>query len=142
MIRETNNPPLPTPDERPDADLVVYDGDCSFCIRQVQRLARWDSRGSLAFVARGGPDAQRFVPDLVGDDVASQMYVVDRQGTRRGGARAVRYLARVLPRLWWIAWLLHLPGTLPLWDWLYRQVAKRRYRWRKSAACDDGTCGV
>ena len=50
MIRETDPPSLPTPDERPDADLVVYDGECSFCIRQVQRLARWDSRGRLAFV--------------------------------------------------------------------------------------------
>ena len=97
---------------------------------------------TLAFVARGGPDAQRLVPDLVGSHVASQMYVVDQQGTRHGGARAVRYLARRLPRLWWIAWLLHMPGTLPLWDWLYKQVAKHRYRLSDASACDAGTCRV
>jgi len=54
----------------------------------------------------------------------------------------MRYLTRRLRRLWWLAPLLHLPGTLPLWRFLYRQVAHRRYWFGKVEDCDDGTCRV
>jgi hypothetical protein len=43
-----------------------------------------------------------------------------------------------LPRLWCLAPLLHIPGSLPLWQFLYRQVAKRRYK--IAGTCEDGTC--
>ena len=71
-----------------------------------------------------------------------EMYVVDSQGRRHAGAAAVRYLSRRLPRLWWLAPLLHLPGTMPLWSWLYRRVAKSRYRFGRVEACDDGSCRI
>ena len=39
---------------------------------------------------------------------------------------------------------MHIPFTMPLWRWGYRQVAKRRYRLmgKTADACDDGTCKV
>ena len=71
------------------------------------------------------------------------MYVVDREGRRHGGAEALRYLTTKLPRLYWLAPLMHIPFTMPLWRWGYRQVAKRRYLMGKTAdACQDGTCKV
>ena len=47
--------PLPTPADRPDADVLIYDGHCGICTSQVARLAKWDSRGSLAFVSLHDP---------------------------------------------------------------------------------------
>ena len=38
--------------------------------------------------------------------------------------------------------VLHLPGTMPLWSWLYRRVAKSRYRFGRVEACDDGSCRI
>ena len=70
-----------------------------------------------------------------------QMYVVDQQGRRHGGADAVRYLSRRLPLLWIAAPILHLPGTANLWRWLYRQVAKRRYK-LAGKSCEDDACSV
>lgn len=135
---------LATPQQRPDADVVIYDGDCRFCTGQVERLARWDTGGRLAFVSLHDPQVAERWPDLTHDMLMEQMYVVDRQGHRHGGAAAFRYLTRQLPRLWVLAPLLHLPFTLPLWQWGYRQVAKRRYKiaGKNGHQCDGDVCSI
>ena len=93
------------------------------------------------------PSAQRFIaaqPWFAGLSAAMQerlreeMVVVDRAGTARGGAEAVRYLSRRLPLLWPLALPLHLPGSLPIWRSLYALVARNRYR--IAGRCDDGSC--
>jgi len=79
-------------------------------------------------------------PELDPDDLGREMHVVDTSGRSRAGAEAVRYLSRRLPLLWPLAVLLHVPGSLPLWRWLYGVVARNRYR--IAGRCDDGTCRV
>jgi predicted DCC family thiol-disulfide oxidoreductase YuxK len=137
-------PPLPTPAERPEADIVIYDGQCKFCTGQVQNLARWDSRGRLAFLSLHDAEVARRFPDLTHEQLMEQMYVVDARGRRHAGAAAFRYLSTRLPRLYLLAPLLHIPCTLPLWQWGYKQVAKRRYllMGKTADACDDGACKV
>ncbi|MGC4003208.1 MAG: hypothetical protein QM811_08770 [Pirellulales bacterium] len=44
--------------------------------------------------------------------------------------------------MWVLAPLLHIPFSLPLWQWGYDQVAKRRYRWGKVDDCADGACAI
>ncbi len=139
---ETPKTHLPTPDERPDADVVIYDGHCRFCTGQVRRIHRWDGGGRLAFLSLHEPVVAERYPDLTHDQMMQDMYVVDRQGRRHRGAAAFRYLTRRLPRLWWLAPVMHIPFSLPLWQFLYRQVANRRYWFGKTDQCDDGTCAV
>jgi predicted DCC family thiol-disulfide oxidoreductase YuxK len=50
-------------------------------------------------------------------------------------------LSRRLPLLWPLAPLLHLPGTARLWRWMYRQVARRRYR-LGGRSCESDACSV
>jgi predicted DCC family thiol-disulfide oxidoreductase YuxK len=129
---------LPMPDERPEADVVIYDGDCRICTRQIENLARWDTRRRLAFLSLHDPRVAQHYPDLTREKLLEQMAVVDPHGVRYWGAAAVRRLTRLVPRLWWLAPLLHLPGTLPVWQRLYRQFARRRYLFGKTDACQDG----
>lgn len=140
----TNDVRLPTPAENPEADVVIYDGHCKFCTGQVKNLARWDRGGRrLAFLSLHDPEVARRYPDLSYDQLMVEMYVVDRQGHRHAGAGAFRYLTTRLPRLYWLAPLMHVPFTMPLWRWGYRQIAKRRYAISKAAdACDEGACRV
>ena len=137
-------PALPTPAERPEADIVVYDGHCKFCTGQVQNLARWDTRHRLAYLSLHDPEVARRFPDLTHEQLMEQMYVVDHRGRRHGGAAAFRYLTTRLPRLYLLAPILHIPCTLPLWQWGYKQVAKRRYllMGKTADACDDDACQV
>ena len=125
----------------PQADLVLFDGQCQFCHRQVDRLASYDRRGRIAFVSLHDPRVRQWFPDLEHDELMKHMYLVDRAGKRYVGAEAFRYLTRKLPRLWPLAPLLHIPGSLRLWQWLYHQVARRRYA-ISGTACDAGTCDV
>lgn len=121
--------------------VVLYDGQCNFCVGQIQHLRRLDSHNRLRFVSLHDPQVAIDYPDLSHDQLMSQMWVVDPQGKRYGGAYALRYLTRVLPLLWPLAPLMHFPGLMPLWSWAYRLIAKRRYR-IAGRNCDTGTCSV
>ena len=133
---------LPDPDALSDADVVINDGHCNFCRAQVNNLRRLDvGSGRLAFISLHDPRVTDRYPDLTHQQMMDQMYVVDNNGRRHGGADAVRYLSRRLPLLWLAAPILHLPGTANLWRWLYRQVAKRRYK-LAGKSCENDVCSV
>jgi predicted DCC family thiol-disulfide oxidoreductase YuxK len=132
---------LPQPADRPGASVLIYDGQCNLCTAQVKRIARWDSRGELAFWSLHDPEVYRRYPDLKHDDLMRQMVLVDPLGRRHWGAAALRQLSRRIPRLWPLVPLLHLPGSLPLWQWAYNQVARRRYLFNRHD-CDGGTCNL
>ena len=133
---------FPSPAERPNADIVIYDGNCKFCRTQVRRLLWWDCQHKLSYLSLHDPEVPRRFPNLTHEQMMEQMYVVDRKGNQYGGAGALRHLSLRLRRLWWLAPVLHIPFTLPIWKWLYRQVASRRYRLSGAADCDEGTCSV
>jgi predicted DCC family thiol-disulfide oxidoreductase YuxK len=145
----TASPPaaihLPSPDENPDADVVIYDGHCKFCTGQVQNLARWDGSGRrLAFLSLHDPLVASCYPDLTYDQLLQEMYVIDRRGTRHAGADAFRYLTTRLPKLYVLAPLMHIPFSMPLWRWGYQQVAKRRYllMGKTADACENDACHI
>lgn len=131
---------LPRPEERPDADVVIYDGECRICSEQIARLSRFDGRGRLSYLSLHDPVVTERYPDLTHEALMADMYVVDRAGGRHRGAAAFRYLSTRLPALWWLAPVLHFPGTLPLWQRIYRMFAKRRYRFGRVESCENGSC--
>ena len=133
---------LPDPVDRPDASVVIYDGHCRFCTAQVQRLDRWDRSDKLAFISLHDPRVGEQWPDLTHAQLMEQLYLISPAGRRYGGAAAFRYLSRHLPRLWLLAPLLHIPFSLPLWQWGYRLIARQRYRWGRTDACDDDNCAI
>jgi predicted DCC family thiol-disulfide oxidoreductase YuxK len=132
---------LPTPDQRPGAAVVVFDGECAICKAQIDRICRWDTRARLAFLSLHDPLVAQRYPDLSRDELMARMYVVDPAGGRHGGADAFRYISGLIPRMWPLWPLLHLPGSRRLWQWCYRQVAARRYRLGR-APCADDRCGL
>jgi predicted DCC family thiol-disulfide oxidoreductase YuxK len=133
-------PGLPTPDQRPDSDVVIYDGHCKMCTAQVRGLLFWDCQHHLSYLSLHDPLVAQRYPDLTHERLMSEMVIVDQQGRRHGGAEAVRHLTLRLRRLWWAAPFLWFPGSLPLWRWLYRLIARNRYRFGKLDECDGGTC--
>ncbi|HEY2761908.1 MAG TPA: DUF393 domain-containing protein [Pirellulales bacterium] len=134
---------FPSPHDRPESDVVIYDGDCKICTGQIRKLAWWDCQNKLSYLSLHDPQVAARYPDLTHDMLMKQMYVIDRQGHRHGGAEAIRYLSRRLRRLWWLMPILHIPGSLLLWQWLYRQVANRRYRFGTvNSQCDGDACRI
>jgi len=130
-------PPILTA-TKPACDTVLYDGRCRFCRGQMALLRRLDRSGRLAVVSLHDPSVARDFPEIPPEDLVREMFVVDREGRAHGGARAWRAISHRLPILWPAAILLHLPGSLPLWSWLYRLIARNRYRF--AGTCQDGSC--
>lgn len=122
-------------------DVVLYDGHCRFCTRQIETLRRLDGKNRLRFLSLHDPSVATDYPDLSFDQLMAEMWVISTDAVRYGGANALRYLSRRLPILWPVSPLLHFPGSMPVWRWLYRQVAKRRYR-IAGRTCEDGTCSL
>lgn len=118
---------FPTPDDLPNAEILIFDGNCAFCQGKVRTLRRFLG-DRLAFLSLHDPEVERRFPDLTYDRLMSEMVLIDHQGRRRGGAAAVQYLSRKTVWLWPIAIFLHIPFTLPLWQRIYQWIAVRRYR--------------
>ncbi|MDA0659037.1 MAG: DUF393 domain-containing protein [Planctomycetota bacterium] len=135
---------LPSPSEHPDRIIVIYDGQCRFCRAGVEQLWHWDWWHKLSFISLHEAEVTRRWPQLTHAQLMEQMYIVTPDGACLGGASAVRFLARYLPILWPMAPWMHLPGTLPIWQFLYGIVARSRYRLagRIAENCDEGTCSV
>jgi predicted DCC family thiol-disulfide oxidoreductase YuxK len=129
---------LPTPHDHPNAEVVIYDGHCQFCTAQVRRLHRWDGKKRLAFISLHDPFVADHYPDLSIEQMMQALYFIDRYERRHRSASAIRVISRRLPKLWPLALLLHIPLTLPIWNWGYQQIAKRRYR----LTCESDACEI
>ncbi len=132
--------PLPTPDERPEADVVIFDGHCKMCTAQIRGLTWWDCQGHLAYLSLHDPVVAERYPDLTHERLMSEMVIIDHRGRRHGGAEAVRHLTLRLRRLWWLAPFLWFPLSLPIWKFLYGLIAKYRYRFGRIEDCGDDAC--
>lgn len=132
---------LPDPDDKPDCDVVIWDGRCNFCRSQVERLRRLDS-DKLSYLSLHDERCRSMCPDLSFEQLMEQLWVVTTSGDKFGGADAGRYLSRQLPKLWWLLPLLHIPFSMPLWRWFYRKIASRRYRIAGLNCDDNGTCDL
>jgi predicted DCC family thiol-disulfide oxidoreductase YuxK len=133
---------LPDPDACPGRAVLIFDGQCRFCSANVRVLRALDRGGRLAFLSLHDRRVAERYPDLSHDQLMQRMYLVDGAGERYSGAAAFRRLTRLLPWLWPLAPLLHLPFSLPLWSWLYDLVARNRYRFGRIEECDNGACAV
>jgi predicted DCC family thiol-disulfide oxidoreductase YuxK len=133
---------LPSPADRPGADVVIFDGHCKFCTASVQKLARFDRRGRLAFLSLHDAEVARRWPELGYDELMQYLYLITPDGRKYRGAEAFKHLSTRLPALYWMAPILHIPFSMPLWQFFYRAFAKRRYRFGRIESCEDGSCKI
>lgn len=138
--RVTAEKTFPTPTDRADASYVlIFDGNCKFCRANIQFIHAVD-RGKVAYLSLHDAVVQERWPDLTYDQMMKHMYLVDLEtGEKHPGVYAFRLLSRKLMGLWVLAPFLHIPGSLPVWRFLYSQIAKHRYKFGRVEEC-DGAC--
>ncbi len=128
--------------EQIQKDVVLYDGQCNFCRSQINMLRRLDGRNRLEFVSLHNPEVATSYPNLTYEQLMEQIWIVTPSGAQYGGAYAVKYLSVRLPMLWPIAPVMHIPFSMPLWSFLYRQVARYRYKIAGRDCDEGGTCSL
>ena len=121
-----------TPDSESRNGWVLYDGDCSMCVRLAGRFASILRRHGFDLAPLQSPWVRSRLGSLACEPL-DEMFVLSSSGDVIGGADAVVFLAR---GIWW-AWPLYaitkLPGLMWLLAHLYRWVARNRN-------CFDGRC--
>lgn len=120
------DPAVPAFDDR--GPVVFVDGTCAFCSRSAQVIARLDRAMEFRICAVQSPLGRAVLAHygLDPDDPDSWLYLAD--GRAETSLAAVVAVAR---RLGGLPRILTAPlGWLPrrLADWLYRRVARNRYR--------------
>lgn len=118
----------------------MYDGQCPFCLRQVERIKLRDCNGVFEYVPRQTDDLERRFPMLAEGDFNSGMRLVHGDGSVSVGADAVYEIARRLPVWRAGAWLYRVPGLRAIFRALYAWVARNRYR--LAPKCEDGACRI
>jgi predicted DCC family thiol-disulfide oxidoreductase YuxK len=120
--------------------VLIYDGECALCRRQVARLRRWARPGALAVLDLADPSVPERFPDLDRARLLTAMHLVNPDGRVAVGAEAaVRALAS-RPVLGRLARVYYVPGIRWLADRAYAFVARRRAR-GTGDACRTGDCG-
>lgn len=118
--------------------VLVYDGDCPFCLKQIARIRRWDRAESFEYVPRRTPGLEERFPKLAEGDFNTGMRLVSPDGSIHVGADAVYQIARALPFWRRLAWLYRVPGLRRLARGIYAWIAAHRRS--LAGTCEDDVC--
>ena len=133
-----------TPQAEPqaiDRPVVIFDGTCGFCRKQVGRIRRWDRAEEFTFISSHEPDLLERYPQLAGEDLDAGMRLIEPGGRLFAGADAVHAIARRLPRFRWLTWLYHVPGVKQIARLVYGWIARRRHKLGQTCS-PDGACRI
>jgi predicted DCC family thiol-disulfide oxidoreductase YuxK len=119
--------------------LVLYDGQCAFCLKSVALMRRLDWLGRLRYQnARDTPHLPPLDATIDPARLLQEMHLlVPGSGKVYHGFKAFRWLAWRLPLLWPVAPLLYVPGVAPLGQKGYLWVARHRFQ---LVPCHGGVC--
>jgi predicted DCC family thiol-disulfide oxidoreductase YuxK len=118
--------------------VVVYDGQCRFCLAQMERIRRRDRGSRFEYVANQHPALLDRFPILGQTDLQTGLRLITPDGQVHVGADAIYEVARRLPvwRHW--AWLYRAPGCRTVAGWVYQKIAAHRYH--LAGRCETGAC--
>lgn len=115
--------------------LVFYDGECGLCDHIVQFLLKADARNVFAFAPLQGETAKQMLVEIPPIDslVLIEDYQTRDPKTYILGKGALRIL-------WLLGGFWMIPGSLsflpgPLYNWIYRIVARNRHRFLGKETC-------
>ncbi|MBM3945397.1 MAG: DUF393 domain-containing protein [SAR202 cluster bacterium] len=120
-----------------DRPVLLYDGECNFCIASVRWLEKrraGDHLVSRAYQSAGSMLSGR---GLTPEDCAQAAYLLEADGRFRRGAGAISYALRRLPGAGAIGWkllgyLYLIPIVKQIEDGVYGLIVKNRHRIRVS----------
>lgn len=119
--------------------VVVYDGECEYCRRQVARIRERDVDARFELIPRQTEGLIERFPSLAEGDFDAGMRLIAPDGRVYIGPDAVYQIARRLPGWRHMTWLYRVPGLRGLFRRAYGWVAANRYA--LSGECRDKACG-
>jgi predicted DCC family thiol-disulfide oxidoreductase YuxK len=118
MVRRLSKPP-PKP-------LMIYDGECGFCVRWIRR---WQRRTGVTvdYLPAQDPRIRELFPEIAAEQYQQAVHLLAPDGSVYFGAEAViRSLAFASRNVWLLRWYERSRTFAQLLEWAYRFVARHR----------------
>lgn len=110
--------------------LIFFDSSCGFCHSIVRFVLRHDKKELFIFAPLQGKTAKDFFHTIPNTIVLVENYKTPQQKISQSGRGALRILW-LLGGIWKaIGWICFLPPIL--YNWIYRFIAKNRYKFFKA----------
>jgi predicted DCC family thiol-disulfide oxidoreductase YuxK len=116
----------------PSRCTLIYDAGCRFCVASkegIERLSPPDQSASVRYIPYQSAEAEHVLGPGYQPGRPEVAYLVDAHGQIRKGLDAIVPLLWRLPGGRFLMILLAIPGCRSIASWLYRIVARHRYRW-------------
>ena len=110
--------------------ILFYDGECVLCNGSVALTIRLDRRGLLKHAALQGKTAGSLLGHMSEEERMAGVIFYDRGRVYQGPFAIARLGSVLFPLLFfWTVPFLSIPGIKQLVGWVYRIIARNRYRW-------------
>lgn len=130
----------PEAESSTSAPVILFDGVCNLCNGAVNFIIDRDKPGRFRFAALQSQRASALLvqqgakPLVAGTDPDSMVLLED--GKLYEQSTAALRIARRLSGVWPVLYYLFIWVPRPIRDWVYRVIARNRYRWfGKTDAC-------
>jgi predicted DCC family thiol-disulfide oxidoreductase YuxK len=116
--------------------LIIFDGDCGFCQKWIQRIMKWDRFNQFEYVSLQTPEKWKIrAPHLTEEHLKQAMYAISPDHTIFVGFDAFRHISQGIPALLWLKWLSHIPGVPWIGRHVYAWIATNRFRLGGTVSC-------
>lgn len=108
--------------------VLFFDGDCAFCSTSVQRAARYDTREQISFAPLQGEFSRKMgFEKHASEDGGTMILLRESDGKVFTHSDGLIEIARVFGGAWKLLTLARCIPK-PLRDFVYRRIARNRYR--------------
>ena len=119
-----------------DKISVIYDDNCEFCRWSIKWLKEQDRNFVLRFIPCQSEERKKEFPQIEESRCLSALQVILLDQSVHSGFDGIASIMRFLPRLKFLGFILSFPFIKILGRYVYRWIAKNRYRIK----CSDGSC--
>ncbi|MFC4768437.1 thiol-disulfide oxidoreductase DCC family protein [Effusibacillus consociatus] len=125
-----------------NTSLVLFDGVCNFCNYWVNFIIRRDRHRRFRFASLQSETAQAMLAQFFTHaQIPDSIVLIEKQKCFTQST-AVLHICKKLDGLWKLLFIFILVPK-PLRDWVYRWVAKNRYKfWGRRDSCMNPTKDV
>jgi predicted DCC family thiol-disulfide oxidoreductase YuxK len=124
----------------PISGAIIYDGECAFCIKQVQRIQKFDKKAQFMYDIRQNKNITNLYPELKEYENVDGLRFCSKEHTAYIGADAVFQIYNKLSPFNLLAWTYKVPGLNLIFKAIYAWIAKNRYKF--SEKCKDEVCEI
>lgn len=126
---------------KPARPVIIYDGECNFCISGIRRIRDKDQADQFLYSPRQTQNIHVDYPQLAAIESKAGMRLIDLAGKVHCGADAVYQIYRRIGRYRYITWIYLVPVVRTLLKGMYLIISKNRSRLGRTD-CESGTRSV